>query len=758
MNVDRCRLSFPFGRRAAACLVIVASTGAGSAQVAALAGHPLPHPSAHTCVYGRASFPAGSFPVAVARADLDGDGLGDLVTADNTGGTVTVLLGKAHGDFEAPVAYAVGAEPNAVAVADLDGNGTPDLVVVDQDCPAGTCGPGRVAVLLGHGDGSFDPAVHYPTSTNPQALAVGDFDGNGVPDLAVVNAVTIISQGPGTVSILPGLGDGSFGPALEYPAGSGPADVVASDFDGDGALDLAIVNFVALAVTHAVVTLKGHGDGSFDAPVAHDVAIGPTDVAAADLDGDGELDLVTANLGNNSVSVLRGDGAGGFAAHVDYAAGFGPQALAVADLDADGVPDLALTTATFNAGGGSLALLRGLGGGAFGPATEYETGPIGPDLLAADIDGDGRLDLVAPGASGRVGVYLGRDGGTLFAPAPEPTAAGPTSVATADFNRDGQADLAVANASANSYSIFLGLGDGDFGPRKDHAAGSGPAAIVAADLNADGDPDLVIANGNAGTVSVLLGRGNGSFLAAKTFPCGAAPTALAVADFDLDGRLDVAVAAYGANTLAVLLGNGDGTLQPKLDAAAGPGPISLAVADFDGDTLPDLAAADANTGSFGPGKVSVLLGHGDGSFAAPVSLDAGIGAAAVVAGDFDKDGHADLAVATNLDVFGFVAVLLGKGDGRFVPQVTYSTGRLAVALAVADLDGDHHPDLAVVNDYNNTLTVLHGRGDGSFELQAQHATGFAPIALAVGRFDSDLAPDVAVVDQLNQLAVFASRR
>ncbi|HEX5011640.1 MAG TPA: VCBS repeat-containing protein [Planctomycetota bacterium] len=737
----------------AAVVALLVGADTGAAQVSARA---VQQPGKLTYVYDRATFAAGASPVAIVRADFDGDGRADLATADNGAGTVSVLLAKDHGAFHPPVAYDAGVEPNALAAADLDGDGAIDLVVVDQNCPSGSCGDGVVRVLLGAGDGSFGQAHPFAVDSNPQSVAIGDFDGDGVPDLAVVNAISIITQGPGTVSILVGRGNGSFDPQVEYDAGQGPSAIVAEDLDGDGVLDLGIVNYVAILVAHAVVTLHGHGDATFDAPVSHLVAVGPVDLLAQDLDASGAPDLVTANLGDNSVSVLRDDGAGGFLPHLDFPAGFGPEAVAAADLDGDARPDLALPTFTAGAGGGSLALLHNLGGAVFAPAVEYQTGPIGAAIVAADVDGDGATDFVAPNQSSGVSVYLGHADGTLLAPALLATANGPVAVATADFNGDNHADLAVVNSLGNSFSILAGKGDGSFGPRVDAPAAGEPSALVAADMNRDGLQDLVMTHAAAGRVSVRLGRGDGTFLPAQSFAAGGDPVALTVADFDADGLPDVAVAALGANGVEVLPGNGDGTLQPKLHVPAGPGPASIVHADFNGDGRVDLAVADVNTGSFGPGKVAFLAGHGDGTFASPVLFDAGIEAAAVATGDFNHDAKPDLAAVTNLDVFGFAAILLGDGAGGFAPQVTYPTGRFSVAAVVADFDGDKSSDLAVANVFDNTVTILHGHFDGTFSVQARHGAGFGPAALVAGRFDGGLAPDLAIVDQVNALAILVS--
>ena len=739
-----------------AVLVLAVAADTCSAQASASPGRPQPKPSELTYVYDRATFAAGASPVAVAAADFDGDGRRDLVVANNQGGSLTVLRRGHHGGFQTLPLLPVGVEPNAVAAADLDGDGAIDIVAVNQNCLDGSCGPGSVAVLLGHGDGSFAPAFFVPTGTNPQSVAIGDLNGDGVPDLAVVNAVTIITQGPGTVSILLGRGDGGFVAGGVFPAGDGPLDIAAADFDEDGALDLAIVNSIPFVVAHAVALLDGNGDGSFDPPVLHTVGFGPATLVAADLDADGALDLATANLGDNSVSVLRGDGAGGFLPHVDFPAGFGPRGIEAADLDLDGTLDLALTIFTAQSGGGSLGVLRGLGGASFGPLEEYQAGLLGPAVIAEDVDDDGWPDLVAPSTSGRVGVYLNQQDGTLYVPETLAAASEPVAIADADLDHDAHPDLVVANAFAQTFSVFSGLGQGEFAPRVDFDAGGEPRDVATGDLNGDGHLDVVLANGG-GTVAVRLGDGAGGFGLLKSYAVGA-PDALTIADFNGDGLRDVATASSSANVVSILLGKGHGMLGPKTDIAAGPLPVDLVHGDFDGDGLLDLAVADEKAASMGPGKVAFLRGHGNGSFDLPVLYNAGVSADSLATGDFDHDGDLDLAVAVNLDVFGSVAVLLGNGNGTFAPQVLYPTGRLASDVVVGDFDRDHHPDLAVVNTFNVTATILSGQGDGSFTLLAQYAPGLVPVALTAGEFDGDDALDLAVVDLgANTVRVLLSR-
>ena len=714
-------------------------------------------PPPRTYVFGRASFPTGSLPIALARGDLDGDGVLDVVAVDGQDNAISVLLGTAQGSFLPKVDYPTGTEPNSLALGDFDHNGTLDVAVVGQNCPSGTCGPGSVSVLLGNGDGTFQPAVSYSTNTNPQSVAVGDFDEDGVQDLAVVNAITIITQGPGTVSILIGNGDGTFRAATEFSAGSGCGAIVAGDFDGDHHLDLAITNFIPINVLSAVAVLSGDGHGSFAAPVSLTTGNGPVQLVAADLDGDGDLDLATADLGGNAVSVLRNNGNGAFQAHVDYPAGFGPKGIALADLDHDGKLDLALTTFTANSGGGSVVVLRGNGDSTFQPFREYQTGPIGPAILAGMVDADTKQDLLVTDLANHLTVLLGNGDGTLVGPDVYATGRSPLAATATDVNGDRKLDLVVADDLSTAVSVLVGNGDGTFQGGILRPAGRFPSAVLAGHFDHDATFDLAVANAGADVVSILLGRGDGTFQPRRTFATAAGPVALVSGDFDGDGKPDLVAADQGADAVSILLGVGDGTFLPRTDFGAGPGPISVTRADFDRDGNLDLAVADVNTPHFGPGRVSVLLGHGDGTFAAPIVLQAGIQAFAVRAGDFNGDGRPDLAVATNLDVFGSVAILLGNGDGTFQPQTSTTTGRFSVALAVGDFNGDGAADLAVANQSNNTVTILAGRGDGTFAFQANYEANMGPLSLVTGDFNRDGQLDLAVTNLTDTLSVFVSR-
>jgi hypothetical protein len=341
-----------------------------------------------------------------------------------------------------------------------------------------------------------------------------------------------------------------------------------------------------------------------------------------------------------------------------------------------------------------------------------------------------------------------------------PTGADPVSVAVADFNGDGHKDLVAANESDGTVSGSLGNGDGTFQNPRTYAVGGRPEELVVGDFNSDGRPDLAVANNNDQTVSVLLGNGDGTFRPQATYYTGSAgyPDSIVAGDFNGDGHQDLAVTNYVFSTssnVAVLLGNGDGTFGSPQTYAVGAGAQSMAVGDFNGDGKLDLVTGNYNNGTSPGNTVSVLLGNGDGTFQTQQTYTVGSYPYAVAAGDFDGDGHQDLAVANYDDKT--VSVLLGKGDGTFQTQQTYDVGNLPRSLAIADLNGDGHPDLAVVNAQDSTVSVLRGNGDGTFQTQQTFATGTGtnPEALAVGSFNGDGHPDLAVADSnTNALSVF----
>jgi hypothetical protein len=689
----------------------------------------------HPYVFGRGDIPTGNTPYAMVTADFNGDGYLDFAVVNLDDNTVSVFFGQADGSVKKSADYAVGVSPDAIAVADFNGDGKPDLAVTNQNC-SNTCGLGSMSVLINRGDGTFQSAASYGTDTDPVAIVAADFNGDGKPDLAVANAISPVNPGPGTVTIFFNNGDGTFSRNEEYPAGSGVRQLAALKLAGTANPSLAVVNFTALNGVNAVSILRNRGDGRFASPLSYLTGKAPSWVASADFNRDGIADLAVVNGNDNTVSILLGRSDGTFASRVDYPTGFGPDRLVAADFNGDEVIDLAVGTSTNWTDGGAVSMLLGKGDGTFQPAVSYGTGNNPWSLAVGDFNHDGKLDVVfTNGDVNRVSVLLGNGDGTLPSCANYPMDQA-VAMAVADFNGDGMPDLALVNQSSNTISIFYGKSNGAFTTGPVYNVGVFPSAIAAADLNGDGKPDLVVTNAGDNSITVLINNGSGIFGVLRTYSTGKNPGGIAIADFNGDQKPDLAITNTNDDTVSILLNRGNGTFFLQGAYLTGPGPASIVAADFNGDGKPDLAIADSQTPANGKGAglVSILINHGDGTFANRIDYAVGQHPTAVVAGDFNADGKTDLAVAANLDTFGNISILTGQGDGTFIPGAVYNEGYGISSMLAADFNGDGQTDLAVVSTINNTVFILKGAGSGSFQVQGTYGVVDGPGAIAAGTF------------------------
>ena len=386
--------------------------------------------------------------------------------------------------------------------------------------------------------------------------------------------------------------------------------------------------------------------------------------------------------------------------------------------------------------------------------TLMQSGAPGDYTLTATVTGQGAvtptgtisfLDTSNANTVLGTGVLAGGAPSVAWLNPQSPSATDPMSVAVGDFNGDGIPDLAAADlidGGANGgVTILLGKGDGTFTTSGEvPTSGDYSWSVAVADFNGDGKADLAVANAASSNVTILLGNGDGTFVAQAVSPAtGAYPQFITAADFNRDGIPDLAVANGDDVVVTILLGNGNGTFTPAPSVNTDTGPVSIAVADFNGDGIPDLAVANANGYS-----VTIYLGNGDGTFTSAPSL-ALAHPSSVAAGDFNGDGIPDLAVTD--EHLNTVTISLGNGDGTSTQLSTPAVGHSPVAVAVGDFNGDGKADLAVTDANDNTVTVLLGSGNGSFTEAANPSTGSNPGPVVVGTFKNDGQADLAVVNE-----------
>jgi len=512
-----------------------------------------------------------------------------------------------------------------MAIMDLNGDGKLDVALANWGLWHPGSGPQNVTVLLGNGDGTFGKPWNGPNVFAIAGLAAGDVDGDKIPDLVVTHNY---SDG---IGVMKGNGDGTFQAekSITYATSVGDSLIQLVDLNGDGKLDILTSDWMV-----GTAVLLGNGDGTFQ-PSQSYATSGASGYATGDVNGDGIPDIAMSG-GGGGVTVLLGNGDGSFSPRADLPLGISQadiMSATIADFNGDGKLDIAVAAGQ---NGSGLAVLLNKGDGSFAAPVFSPWRGVSNTLSAhgaGDFNNDGHVDLVVGGEY----LLLGKGDGTFGAPIRfnMDVLSGPFVVG--DFNNDGNPDVVVVGGYGETQPIelFLGNGDGTFQPeRRFWNLKSIPGFYaVAADFNRDGDLDLAVTVNPSG-VAVLLGDGKGNFANPVIYPTDDLPFGLALGDLNKDGIPDLI--ATTSQNLDVFMGKGDGTFKPYVEYTPAGFPFTVTTGDFDGDGKVDVALTSTS-------GLELFFGNGNGTFSARVGFMASGGP--MFAADLNGDGIDDILIA-----------------------------------------------------------------------------------------------------------------
>jgi len=784
-----------------------------------------------------ASLPLSGVNNTVGLGDVDGDGDLDLVATDQGTRAVTLRRNNGSGTFGASTAMAINGSPTTFKLGDLDGDG-------DLDILASYTINEQAQVLLNNGGGVFTGGAVVDVDRSPSEIMLADIDDDGDLDLVAEGATF-----QGTRQVVVRLNEERFAVVAAAPVGNRPNAPVSSDIaltfnNGVGnatanqarvfgeqaggkkngaytvngstlsfnpATDFRPGELVQVSVPGTVLSSTGQaarpnvlqftaaatgGTGSFTAAPAVTVGALPIGATLADINGDGNLDLLVANTGDSNLAIRLGNGSGGFSGGTQATAA-NAGLIKTADIDADG--DLDVLTVIF---GNLVSVFRNNGSGTLTAAGSVAVGNSPLGLTLADVDGDGDLDLLTANRSaGTVSLRL-NDGNGSFAGGTElPVGSFPSDVTAADLNHDGALDLLVANTADDNVSVLVNNGAGSFTARPTVAVGDAPRTVVVGDVDGDGDVDFLTPNAVGHTISVCLNDGLGAFSVVAALPApGTGPTLLALGDADGDGDLDL---LSNESTVALRRNNGYGSFAAATPVASMMA-AGLAWGDLDNDGDLDFVATDnaassvavrlnqaaftvtsvmparnlhtaprasdvvlnfsANVHSGTANRIRVfgpqLQGRKAGTYSAvantltfnpTLSFKPGEAVSVTVPSTVLSSGTNQPAKPY---VYQFRAAA-GAGPGTFTagPPVPGTSGVSPVGMALADMNGDGSLDLLGTDTQTQAVSLYLGGNDGSFGAGTVVSSGMSSVhSVLTGDMDGDGDLDLVLTATLDQQA------
>lgn len=628
--------------------------------------------------------------VGVDAGDLDGDGDLDLAVAISGSGGIQLFINDGAGSLTASTLLLGGTNTTLVRVAEAAGGGALDILAVSG---------GELYLLRGMDDGNFSPPERLKTTATALSCRTGDFDGDGLPDIAALMAQGDIAVFLG--STIGALGAGVPAQTISANATPGSTALLTADWDGDGSDSIAVIAAGTVSILDRT-NPPGFVE-SLALPLTTPIGGSATEIHAGDLEGDGDLDLVVLTGGSTEAGLITypGDGLGGLGLPLFSTTGEDIQLVSLLQLDGVGALDIVGCDVT----SWCLTAFEGDGLGVFQTAPEYAAPGRPHRIQAADFDGDGDLDLaVSAIESGEVSIVESFNGVLFGATTTVHTKERPLDLAPSDLDADGDIDLVVAHgqiAGQSALSVLMNRGDGTFDPSLEIPMGATQTDLAIADLNGDGTPDIVVAESTLDRVSVIFGLDNGAFAPPLTISVPGGATRIAVGDIDMNGFNDIVCASNFGSSVSFIAGLGLGQFAQSSVLFSVPFQRDVATSDLDGDgDLEIVIALPDGVQVFEQSGLLLFTLTSSESFLAQSTPQ-------LLLEDLDADGFVDVVLGSAS--YGSVQFWLGSGDTTLGARRSFHAPGLAIAT-VADLDGDGVPDIALASGERDTVTILRNRG------------------------------------------------